>query len=258
MVDVSFKPWGMIKETSEINNARGPVTVTVTGPTSVCGDITNDTIWPSLGSPFVVTCDITVKAGVTLTIEPGSVVSFATGTRLLVQGTLVADTEPASQAIMLSDAGHPWGLALDTSRNRVLVAQTHDNSLAVVSTLNNTMIQTVPVGGGPVDVVLDNNRNHLYVSQGDGHVRVLDPATYAVQVDLNLLAEGGATGMDVDPVSGNVFVASPGTNSVTVLSGDALTSTPHLIPVGCWPRDLVYNSKTRTSTSLITATRQYP
>jgi len=29
-----------------------PITLTVTGPTPVCGDVLTDTVWPSLGSPY--------------------------------------------------------------------------------------------------------------------------------------------------------------------------------------------------------------
>ena len=40
-----------------------------------CGPIGSDTTWALADSPHLVTCDVTVNAGVTLTIEPGVVVS---------------------------------------------------------------------------------------------------------------------------------------------------------------------------------------
>ncbi|HOC31340.1 MAG TPA: hypothetical protein PKK84_03755, partial [Armatimonadota bacterium] len=35
--------------------------------TTVSSDITTDTVWTTVGSPYIVTADITIQAGVTLT-----------------------------------------------------------------------------------------------------------------------------------------------------------------------------------------------
>ena len=63
------------------------------GPTHHHGAITQDETWYALGSPHIIDDSVDVQA--TLTIEPGSVVQFAAGGKLLVgrnaPGTLVAD-----------------------------------------------------------------------------------------------------------------------------------------------------------------------
>ena len=53
-------------------------------PTSVDGTITQDTIWTSNQSPYIVTGDMTVNPFVTLTIQPGVEVRFAGNNSLLI------------------------------------------------------------------------------------------------------------------------------------------------------------------------------
>lgn len=60
-----------------------------TGEQNVSGLITSDTRWVSTCT-YVVTDNIAVEAGVTLTIEPGTVVKFKGQYHLQVGGTLVA------------------------------------------------------------------------------------------------------------------------------------------------------------------------
>ncbi|MBU0640929.1 MAG: carboxypeptidase regulatory-like domain-containing protein [Planctomycetes bacterium] len=56
--------------------------------TNVCGNITQDTVWDLAGSPYVLTCNVTVLAGVTLTIESGVEVQTNSNYSLGVYGYL--------------------------------------------------------------------------------------------------------------------------------------------------------------------------
>jgi len=58
--------------------------------TNVSGPITSNTLWTIASSPYVVTGNILVMEGVTLTIEPGVEVRFDGSKALQVNGTLVA------------------------------------------------------------------------------------------------------------------------------------------------------------------------
>jgi hypothetical protein len=57
----------------------------------VCGEITADTTWTAAISPYQVICDVSVKPGVTLTIEAGTTVKFThIDDDLIISGTLQA------------------------------------------------------------------------------------------------------------------------------------------------------------------------
>lgn len=58
--------------------------------TSVSGAIAGNTVWLAASGPYHVTANVTVNAGATLTIQPGTTVYFANGTKLTVNGTLNA------------------------------------------------------------------------------------------------------------------------------------------------------------------------
>ena len=56
--------------------------------TDISGHISADTIWIAANSPYVVSADVTIDSGITLTVEPGVVVKFHENTIFLVNGTL--------------------------------------------------------------------------------------------------------------------------------------------------------------------------
>ncbi|MCI0554908.1 MAG: hypothetical protein L0287_28495, partial [Anaerolineae bacterium] len=60
------------------------------------GNITTNTAW---GGTVTVTTNVTVNSGVTLTIDPGSVIQFQSGTSLTVNGRLVADSNDPNKRI---------------------------------------------------------------------------------------------------------------------------------------------------------------
>jgi FlgD Ig-like domain/Right handed beta helix region len=75
--------------------------------TDVGGHITTDTTWSVAGSPYVVTSNLVVDAGVTLTIDPGVAVRFQPGLYMQVGGTLTAIGAADNPITFTSNAGAP-------------------------------------------------------------------------------------------------------------------------------------------------------
>lgn len=90
------------------------------GPTNVSGTISSNTTWTLANSPYVMTGNVTVATGVTLTVEPGVVVKGNAALRLLqVNGTLSAVGTASSPITFTSTAdsapGQWWGIHFGSS-----------------------------------------------------------------------------------------------------------------------------------------------
>ena len=60
-------------------------------PTSVQGALTKDTVWTAQGSPYLITGEFTIPAGISLTIQPGTSVYFEPSARMVIRGRLAAE-----------------------------------------------------------------------------------------------------------------------------------------------------------------------
>jgi len=63
--------------------------VQVASAINVCGPINSDATWTVANSPYVLTCDVRVLTGATLTIDPGVIVRFDQNTSLVAEGGVI-------------------------------------------------------------------------------------------------------------------------------------------------------------------------
>jgi hypothetical protein len=87
--------------------------VGVSGETVITGNITTDTVWTLMGSPYIihgpVSNRVVVRSGSTLTIEPGVEVRFEDGRTLETEngGSIVAIGAPGDSIVFTSDSATP-------------------------------------------------------------------------------------------------------------------------------------------------------
>jgi hypothetical protein len=75
--------------------------------TNVSGGIYSNTTWTKANSPYIVTDDVILMQGFTLTIEPGTVVRFKSYKSLEIKGTLVAHGTALDSIIFTADTSSP-------------------------------------------------------------------------------------------------------------------------------------------------------
>ncbi len=85
----------------------GPVTPDTTAVTTVSGHITSDATWAA--GVYEVSGAIFVDSGATLTILPGVIVKFRSGTYMEVNGTLIADGDPGSEVVFTAWTDDAYG-----------------------------------------------------------------------------------------------------------------------------------------------------
>jgi len=192
------------------NNSASADTPLATGPTSTCGDIASDTHWTVLASPYVLTCDVAILPGASLTINQGVVVKFQGTTSIVVNGTLdVLGTEekPVTFTSLLDDsvAGDTNGDGSATSP-----AAGNWNSIIVSATGMLNMTHAALRYGGYYMCLSNCYGNNAAIYIYDGGSATLDHAT---------LAHSGGYGIMVNPSATSQLTVAHSTIETSALAG---------------------------------------
>ena len=111
----------------------------------------------------------------------------------------------------------PGGIAYDSSKGEVFVANWGDNTTSVISDATDTVVATVKVGGGPAAVAYDSSKGEVLVAnEGDNTTSIISDATDTVVATVKVGVNPSAIAYDSD--KGEVFVANEGTDTVSVIS----------------------------------------
>jgi hypothetical protein len=128
-----------------------------TADTEVGGPIVADTTWTLSNSPYIVVANVEVWEDVTLTIEPGVVVKFKNGTKLQVNGTLIAQGTGSQFITFTSNQTNPqpsdWG-NLEFTETYVPTSMDANGNYISGSILKYCVVE---YGGAAVDSVIDTH-----------------------------------------------------------------------------------------------------
>ena len=84
-------------------------TLSLLAGTSVSGTISQDTTWTATNSPYVVTANLTVNSGVSLTVDPGVEVQLYSSASLRVNGSLFAQGTESNGVVFTKYPSHSYG-----------------------------------------------------------------------------------------------------------------------------------------------------
>lgn len=136
----------------------------------------------------------------------------------------------------------PIGVAVDPLTQRVFVAVTGEDVVAVLDALTLQTLVRVPVDDKPLSVALDLPRARVIVGHDAAPLTILDMATLS---PLARVAMGRGGQIAVSPPTGDIAVANGLEGTVTIVDGVTLQPRA-VIPVGGSARGVAYDGTGRT------------
>ena len=184
--------------------------------TSVSGELTEDVTWTAAAGPYLVSADIVVAVGVTLTIEPGTSVYFANDTRMTVRGHLLAEGNPGNLVVFAQEPGNTGGWegvhfenTLSDNRMSYLVQDGSDGGTHSIGVSGSRLTLRHVSWTGTEDTILELSHPRVAVSG------CVFPSTAGQDVIHGTELDGG----DFFRLTGNVFEAASGYNDIIDFSG---------------------------------------
>jgi len=135
----------------------------------------------------------------------------------------------------------PWGVAVNSSTNRIYVANYNSNNVSVIDGASNTVVATVATGSNPEQMALNPSTNRVYVTNpGSNNLSVIDGASNTVAT----VAVGSSPhGVVLNPSTNRIYVTNYNSNNVSVIDG-ANNTIVATVSVGSNPYGAALNPST--------------
>ncbi len=119
--------------------------------TEVFGTIDSDTTWTLTNSPYVIASNLSIPTGITLTIEPGSIIKMGSGAAINVSGTLMMGSPTETASVVMTSIKDD-SVGGDTNGDGTLTTPQSGDYLGIIVssgelTINHAILR---YGGAPV------------------------------------------------------------------------------------------------------------
>src|ERR1051325_1421014 len=152
---------------------------------------------------------------------------------------VISSTVLAVTATINLPAGdtQPVMIAGNASNNQIFVVNRGSNTVTQISTIDNTVVKSIPVGSQPIWAVMSADGLFVFVvNQGDGTVSVIDTSLQAVIPCGGVDCTGNAIKVGTTPgpspnfafyesKTKRLYVSNTGQGTITVIKADSISST---------------------------------
>jgi DNA-binding beta-propeller fold protein YncE len=179
--------------------------------------------------------------GVIAVPELGRVFVSATGDHQVQ----VVDTATLKTIAKVGEIKYPDGLAYAPSVHRVFVSDEHGDADAVIDTTNNTLVTSIPLGGGAGNTVYDSKADRIYGAvHGKNELVTIDPLRAKITARTPLANVDDPHGIALDVENRLAFVAGEGNSKLVVVDLNTMQAGPPF-PVGRGPDVVVFDIVTK-------------
>jgi YVTN family beta-propeller protein len=169
----------------------------------------------------------------------------------LNQALAVNENTGVSSAVSLSPIGGapvvaPYGIAVNSTTNKIYVAGMFDDSLNVIDGTTNSVVATLTLGTDPLDIAVNPTTNMVYVANNGGGVAVgtlsvINGATNSIVATLPMGLY--TSGVAVNTATNKVYVCNVYANSIMVVDG-ATNTVSATLTVNGYLQGIAVNSVT--------------
>jgi len=163
----------------------------------------------------------------------------------VVIGALLLPSRAAAQPTVIATipvGQNPTGVAVDTSTNRIYVANSTDNDVSVINGATNAEIASIPVGNAPEGLDVSPTAHRAYVANRfSNNVTAIDTTTNTVMATIPVGV--GPVGVAINSSTARIYVTNHDRNNVTVIDGNT-NDVIAWIEVGARPWGVAVNPTT--------------
>ena len=135
----------------------------------------------------------------------------------------VVDSKTLRTVAKVGPITYPDGLAYASTAKRVFVSDEHGNTDAVIDATNNTLVTSIPLGGGAGNTVYDPNSGHILVAvHGLNELVTIDPAAAKIIGRYSLRGISNPHGIALDTAHHLAFVAGEENHSLAMVDLDTM------------------------------------